>query len=192
MQFIRKKIHIFIVLICILFFFTPIAIASSEYSISADTSILKNEELNLEISLEKATNKILGLQGEINYNQDVLELKKIEILKEGWNITALNKETGAFLLEITDELFYNNNAYIGEKDKVLKAIFELKKNENTEIKIKGVKAVNSDFETINLDESIIKVNLANSNLVAIVITIFIILAIILLIVFTKVRRKKNT
>lgn len=186
-----KKIF-FIVIFLFLLFNLNLVYAQGSYKLNMEVNELEGkDEIVVEIKFKEASEKILGMQGEITYDKDILELEEIKSGKEAWNVTAFNKENGIFMIEINDDEFFNQDKYFGAEDKVLDAIFKIKKRENTEVKISGVKVVNSQFETTNIDEENININFENNSFSPTILLVFGLIIVILVLTIIILKKKNN-
>ena len=164
--------------------------AGNGYSVNVVSTITEEkDEVKIGLNIDEATLKIVGMQGTIEYNKDILELKEVNTKKDNYNVTALNKENGTFMVEINDEMFYEESAYLQSGDEIVEAIFDVKDQKNTDIKISEIKMVNSNFETFDVEDVSEKIALG-SNMFTIIVTIFIIVVIAIIIVFAIRKIKK--
>ena len=183
-----KKIVFVLIVLIIAIINCKTAYAKDDYSLKTNV-IIDEEEIKLVINIDEAKLEMVGMQGTLNYNNNVLELKELNSKKEGWNVTALNKETGAFLYEITDELFYDKTAYLKAGDEVLEAVFNIKNKKNTEVKMTDVKVVNLNFETIEISDNNVKIKLQNATLIVVIVVAILICVLIIAIVIKKKMKK---
>ena len=185
-----NKIILSLILMIVFLFSSNIVKAIDTYKLNTEVSN-ENNEIHLKIKLDNAKTGIVGMQGTINYDEKALELKEVKVKKEGYNVTTLNKETGAFVLEIDDQIFFDEAAYINGNDEILDITFNIKKKKNTEVKLSDIKLVNVvDAETVtsSVNEIVNKIDLGQSNW-AIIILLIIIAGGIIVVVLKKIKKK---
>lgn len=182
-----RKIFLLLVLFIFVMFNLQCVHAQSNYKINMEyKDVEESNEIIVDISLKEAQEKILGMQGKIEYDSNLLELDKINVNSDAWNVTAFNKENGEFMIEISDDSFNDESKFMGSGNKILDAVFKIKKRSNTQIKISEVMAVNSKFETIEIDND--EVNINSINFIYIFIVGLIICVIIFSIIFIRKRK----
>lgn len=186
----KNKLQIvFIILIILVFSVIPFVYgASNQYVDLSYEEIKENEEINVKISVNKLDIGLLGLQGTLKFDPENYELIDAKINDENWMLTAFNKENGKFLAEITDEAFLDKSQHLYEKDDFI--VFTLKKMKNvnkSNIELTDIKMVNSNYETIEVENLMIK---EKSSVNIVVIMILIVVIVLLLTIILK--NKKNT
>ena len=190
MKLIRKVL--FVVIFMFLLFNLDLVYAQGGYNLNMEARELEGkDEIIVEIKFNEASEKILGMQGKITYNKDDLELEEIKVENKAWNVTAFNKESGLFMLEINDEEFFNQDKYFGTGEKILDAIFKIKKRENIEVKISEIKVVNSNFETIDIEDNNVKLEFENNNVFLLKILLLIVVISFIAVVLIIILKKKN-
>jgi hypothetical protein len=167
--------------------------ATEGYSINiANTeAINENDELKVTIKMEEVKNSILGVQGTLEYDKDILEITEINTLKDSWMIT-FNEENGTFLLEISDDSFYDENEYIHDNEDFLEIKFKVKDgNKRVDLKISNIKVVDNEFNTIEIEDFSKTIKENNSFKIVVIIMIVIFLVIFMIIGRKIIKRKLN-
>lgn len=111
------------------------------------------EEFSVLFNIKGSEDGILGIQGTINYDKEIFKILDKSIKKEGWMISAFNEETGIFMLEITDQDFFDKELYIYNKEEIVEFVFEVNEEilkEKTDIEISNIKVVDSNYKTIEI------------------------------------------
>ena len=149
-----KKIKILIVLSIISIIIQTQVLASSfELDAETDNNMIKKGEkfsIYLEITNIQSTTGINAIQGNIEYDHNILEFVRVENLNN-WTINYNDNNNGKFLAILLSK---------GEKEnrKVGKLFFKLKKNvkdNTTSIKIKNLKSSDSSEIICAADKEII-------------------------------------
>ena len=187
----RKSIIILFLIISIFVLLCSPVKAEEGYSFNVEVESINKEENILKVYLKVNTqSNLLGIQGKVEYDKDVLELTEKKAMKEGWNITAFNDEDGNFLLEISDEAFFDTSKQINGEDKIIERTYKIKsKKSKTDISVKDIKFVNSDLQTINVDDTIDSITINMKKILIGVILVIIVLIVFTFCIIKKVKKK---
>ena len=173
----KISVSVIVLLLIILNIFSDFSIATSDEYISLKSEKIEDtDKIKIIFNVSGLEKGVLGLQGTLNFDHEVLELEDAKINDENWKMTALNKENGKFIAEISDEEFFNEEKFLYEKEGFIEFIFKnLKKSNNCEITVSDLKLVDSSFKTIELEALTIKYKSINIYLISIVIIVIIVI-----------------
>ena len=176
-----KKLFYICIIVFILFTIVEnISIATSNNYVSIRKEKIDDlDGIKVIINVSGTENSILGMQGTLEYDKSKLEMIEAKVTRDDLSLTAFNQENGKFLIEITDEGFFDKNKQIKNED-VLEVFF--KTNTNSRIVLKDVKLVDSQNNMIECDDITLKLS---NNWFVLITTLSIILIISLVVIIKK-------
>lgn len=184
-----------LILMIIAIFLMTVSVYGADFSVKMDSNELDNE-IEIKIALEQVNFTGLGINAlifDLEYDREVFETVTPEniTLLNGWEDLTYNSETGSLLTLRSD--FTKMSGEEIAKIKLQKKLTA--KSGETEIKVTGIQASNSNQDLEALDQVVV-VNIENNNLVKTIITVVVIIIALLfitriLIKNTNKRRKRR-
>lgn len=155
-----KKILLFIV-ITILFSSQIVMASDINMSLTGPTSATKGEEIEIGIVCAGNTNGILGIEGNLTFDNTALEYESCSGIT-GWNTPSYDSSTGKFLMEISD---LNSTTYsIKTSTTVMKLKFKIKStfsNSTTKLSLTNVVQTDSTYAVIKGTDASFIVNISS-------------------------------
>ena len=107
------------------------------------------DTITLEVKVQGTEEGIIGAQGKIAYDKDVLEYKSCEIVASGWKDLTFNENTGIYLAEI--ETIGDEKSFVKSETAILKFKFQVKETTktNTTVNINEIIYTDSGYQTID-------------------------------------------
>ena len=184
-----------LILMIIAIFLMTVSVYGADFSVKMDSNELDNE-IEIKIALEQVNFTGIGINAlifDLEYDREVFETVTPEniTLLNGWEDLTYNSETGSLLTLRSD--FTKMSGEEIAKIKLQKKLTA--KSGETEIKVTGIQASNSNQDLEALDQVVV-VNIENNNLVKTIITVVVIIIALLfitriLIKNTNKRRKRR-
>ncbi len=170
----NKKCIFITIILAILLLCGNVFAASNNYVSLKKEKTDNKDEIKIIVSIKKLEKGALGLQGTFDYKKDDLEILETNVLNDNFSLTAFNKENGKFIIEITDEAFFDEKLHLNDED-VLEVVFKV--NKKSDINLKDIKMVDSQLNTIESEDITLKLS-NNIFLLIIILVVIIILSFI--------------
>ena len=141
--------------ILIIMIFTLLSMSINVKASTTNTTIVGEDEctkgdvITLEVKVQGTEKGLIGAQGKISYDKEVLEYKSCEIVASGWKHLTFNENTGIYLAEI--ETIGDEKAFVKTETAILRFKFQVKETTktNTTVSIDEIIYTDSEYQTID-------------------------------------------
>lgn len=141
--------------ILIIMIFTLLSMSINVKASTTNTTIVGEDEctkgdvITLEVKVQGTEKGLIGAQGKISYDKEVLEYKSCEIVALGWKHLTFNENTGIYLAEI--ETIGDEKAFVKTETAILRFKFQVKETTktNTTVSIDEIIYTDSEYQTID-------------------------------------------
>lgn len=143
-----KKILI-IMILALLSMSINVKASTTNTTIVGEDECTKGDVITLEVKVQGTEKGLIGAQGKISYDNEVLEYKSCEIIASGWKNLTFNQNTGIYLAEI--ETIGDEEAFVKTETSILRFKFQVKETTktNTTVSIDDIIYTDSEYQTID-------------------------------------------
>lgn len=137
--------------------------ATTTTTIGGDNEASVGNTVTMTVRVQGTEEGLIGAQGKIEYDKDVLEYESCSVVASGWKDLTFNENTGIYIAEI--ETIGDESAYVKSETAILEFKFKVKdtSEKNTTINISDIVYTDAEYQTIDSTEVSKTINITSGN-----------------------------